>query len=712
MNGFTYRLTYIMFKYITTHQKNRSNNCCICAAYLVFLLLISLDSKALALTDTAFYSTTDRILSNFTSNTPQNLSAMSNKFDPQFATQVLNSLNKRILSNYTGKLKSIPTDWQSIFTLAMSNSELRQLLFGIVNEAQKSLNLGSNYYQRPTSLSQIPVSMVDSISKNVGVNQELRALAMSDVAQADFLRSKVVNMAFAWRYLHQQEYLDKTITILREVVKYRPLQRQGWSLTNATWKLPAEGDGPNMATSWGIIGIVEVMELLGDNIPSDLQNSLRDLLYWEIQEVTRAWALKIPWYTKGDGDLASNQWIDPNVAVIRGCLMLGDPNLLPAYNMATENLARSLSIGGMDGSFLEGVSYAQMSLPNALGALQRMRASGDLRFDALPFLANSWKWWVHMLLPGGRYVNCYDSHLGRQPEWSPKTPLSAMINAMNASQDKDATTTFRYLFPDGNSTLDGILYWVSIHKESTQPQVVLPTYAYFPSQQVLVWRSKFERPFDGPTAWALWARGGSLLDSHIHRDQGQVSIYCGNRIVLMDCGTPEYSDPRINTQFANASGHGIMQVGELTPHSQSVYAPISIEHIDAKGGSITIDTTAAYTGILSNKRHLSWERDGKVSIVDTVIFNHSVPAGTEIFRFHVGSSSAVDIQKNNGNWVVSWEGVVMSLQCEKDISIEQLDWPDEVMPTRSHRAVLVRNVQAIQSIRLETNLIIDLSVIK
>lgn len=696
---------------IPTHKKVSEHKCSVYVIRTIILLCISVSSNALALTDVALQSTVVGSQSNSPPGIPTELSKdMANKFDPSFANQVLNSLDKRILPNYTGKLESIPTDWQSAFNLAMSNPELRRLLFGIVDEAQKSLSISSNYYQRPTSLAQIPESILDPRSKNLGANQEVFALAMADAGQTDFLRSKVVELAFVWRYLHQQEYLDKTLAILREVEKYRPLQRPGWSLTNATWKLPIEGDGPFLATSWGITGIVEVMELLGDNIPADLRMSLREILYSEIQEITRAWALKIPWYTKGDVDLVSNQWIDPNVAVIRGCLFLGDPNLLPAYNMATENLARSLSLGGADGAFFEGVAYAQMSLPNAFNALERMSANGDHRLNTMPFILNSWKWWANMILPGGRFINCFDSRLGRQPEWSPRTPISAMIRAMFASKNQDAPKMFRYLFPEGNATLDGVCYWVAINTESTPPQVLLPNYAYFSSQQVLVWRSKFERSIDQTSSWALWARGGSLLDSHSQRDQGQVSIYCGNRVVLMDCGTPDYSNPQMNTHYANAAGHNIMQVGELTPRNKVVYAPITVEKLDADGGSITIDTTSAYTGVLSNKRLVSWMRDGKVSIIDAVKFNHPVQAGTEIFRFHVGSSTAVTVQQINGQWVVSWDGVTMNLRCDDDISIEQIDWPDEVMTARSHRVVLLRSLKEIQSIRVEANIIINLSV--
>jgi hypothetical protein len=636
--------------------------------------------------------------------------ATAHAFDAQFANTTLSSLSARILPNYTGNLASIPMGWEQIFTLAQSTPALRQLLFGIVQEADATLAFGTEYYRRPATLAQIPEAMVDPISRRVGSNQELRALAISDVNQANFVRSKGVALALAWRYTKQQQYLDKSIAILREVVLYRPLQRQGWSLTDPSWTLPAEGDGPNMATSWGLIGIADIMELLGDNIPLDLQLALRDLVYSEIESVTRAWAMKIPWYAKGTGALSSNQWIDPNIAVIRACLLLGDPNVLPAYNMASENLARSLSFFGEDGAFLEGVSYAQMSLPNALGAIQRMNATGDQRFDSLPFISNSWKWWVHMLLPGGRFVNCYDSRMDRQPTWSPRTPLAAMVAAMNAARSDEAVSTIRYLFPDGNATVDGIRYWATINSSSLPPQVMLPTYAYFPSQQVLVWRSAFERPSDTATAWALWARGGSIRDSHSQRDQGQISVYCGNRVVLMDCGTPDYSNPLVNSHYTNAAGHSVMQVGELTPRNKSVDAPISISRLDAEGGAITIDTTQAYTGVLSNKRLLSWSRDGRVSIVDTVNFAQTVPTGTELFRFHVGSSAAVNVEEVDGRWVVAWDGVKMVFQCDASISIEQIDWPDQVLPTQNHRAILVRSQQLVQSVRLETTLDINLAV--
>jgi hypothetical protein len=52
----------------------------------------------------------------------------------------------------------------------------------------------------------------------------------------------------------------------------------------------------------------------------------------------------------------------------------------------------------------------------------------------------------------------------------------------------------------------------------------------------------------------------------------------------------------------------------------------------------------------------------------------------------------------------------MAFQCDASISIEQIDWPDQVLPTQSHRALLVRSQQLVQTVRLETTLDINLAV--
>jgi hypothetical protein len=627
------------------------------------------------------------------------------------ARSALSTPQGRRLIEYSGDIRGSCERWNTLITTAQSNPRVRHFLLGIVSEAERYLSTPIDSFRRPTAYSEIPAELVDPIAMKAGANRDLRALAMSDVRQADMLRSQAVSIAIAWRYTQQQRYLTKLVEIMRCATTYRPLQRSGWSLTRPELKLASCGDGPSMATSWGLVAIADVLELAGNDLPASLTSDLRSMLVREIRDVCSAWAERIPWYVQRTGSISSNQWIDPNVGVIRACLTLGDRRLLPAYNMASENLARSLSVGGGDGSYLEGVSYAQMSMPSALQAIQAMRDAGDSRFDGSPYLQNSWKWWVHMLMPGGRFVNCYDSRMSTQPAWSPRTPVSAMIASALASRSDDAIRVIRELFPEGNATEPGIQYEVALEQARKNGAVAaFPTHAYFPSQQLVTWRTAFEPVSVRPSAFALWVRGGSALENHVHRDQGQVSVYCGNRAILLDCGTPPYDHPLIESHFASAAGHGIMQVGELRPRSIAVDAPITVDRLDDGGGNVTVDSTKAYVGADSCLRTVAWDRSGKVRIEDTARLRTAAPAGTELYRFHSGSTEALDINGSGGGWQVTWRGAVMRISASCPIQVDQLDWPDALTTGGSHRAIVIRAAGEVREIAIQSELEVDLSI--
>ena len=71
-------------------------------------------------------------------------------------------------------------------------------------------------------------------------------------------------------------------------------------------------------------------------------------------------------------------------------------------------------------------------------------------------------------------------------------------------------------------------------------------------------------------------KGGTLSEMHTHREQGQLSVYCGERVVLMNCGTPSYSDADYE-RSASAAGSGLPlesrtpPVGRIAPARRSVF---------------------------------------------------------------------------------------------------------------------------------------------
>jgi hypothetical protein len=613
----------------------------------------------------------------------------------------------RRTADWSGTLSYRVQQWNSIFELARDSASLRQHLMALTTGArERAASADPALYRRPATLSQIHPSILDGRAADAGPNREAFALAMADCGQSAFVRHQGTELALAAVYLQDQVCLDKCIDILTACVERFPLQRPGWTAYAPNSVLPPEGDGVWLATSWGISGIVEMLTILGDRVPADLRGQLEVLLRKEVGLITRDWADQRPWYVRSR-TTQSNQWIEPSAALVKATLYLGDSRLLPAYNLGVENLAASLATQGADGAFLEGVSYASQTLGALFDVLEDLKANSDMRCHALPFVGNCWKWFSHMLMPGRQYVNTYDSRMSHVPDWAVVTPLPSAISAALGSGDALALPTVRSLYPQGNSSIPGIRYEAALASLPQQESPAqLPTFASFASQQQLVWRSAWESPAATQRALGLFVRGGSALDGHCHRDQGQVSIYNGDRIVLMECGTPDYSTSDLELKYASALGHGIMQVGAL-PRAQAVNAPITVAQLDADGGRVLVDTTGAYSGVTSCTREVQWNAAGEVRIFDRVRLGATVPQGTELYRFHTGSSSAVQIVSENGEWIISWPGATLRMTASAPITVEQVQWPDAVKPPFVHQAILVRCTDPAASLDLTTTVTVD-----
>ena len=608
---------------------------------------------------------------------------------PSDAVRALAAAGPRRLQPWDGRLRRLPSRYAEVLERARDRPELRGLLFGMAGEVTATLRADPRSYRRAQSMDDILPSMRDSSIARAGRNGLAYALAMSDCAQADFLRRDGVQLAIAAAYLQRDDLVDKCIEMLREVARWRPLQRPGWTLYEDSRTLPPGGDGVFLATSWGMGAIVDMLEILGDRVPADLQAALRTLLREEIATIARDWADRRPWYVSSRS-VNSNQWAEPNVALVRACMFLGDDALRDSYELGAENLAATMLVSGEDGAFLEGVGYAQMTMGSVCDAVDEMRRAGDRRLARLPFARQFWKWFLHMHMPGRRLVNCFDSKVSELPDWAVRTPLSGMVSAALVSGDDDALRSLKAMFPEGNATPSGLLYASAIASVAARPQVTEPAFAHFPSERLAVWRTRFEAPSGPQTAFAVWVRGGSTAErSHGHRDQGQVSVYAGDRVVLMECGAPDYADPDYDRVYAEAAGHSIMQLSEIRPRGTPVDAPLSVRRLDASGGSVDVDSTRAYSGVRLCTRSVEWTRDGRVSIADVAELPESCAAGAEWYRFHTGSADPLTISGKDGKWSVKWEGAALALTSPVPIRIEQVEWPDRTRAPFRHRAIRV-----------------------
>ena len=608
----------------------------------------------------------------------------------------------RRTSDWSGPLAYRVLEWNAIFDQARDSAALRQRLMALANGAKANyVNADPALYRRPMTVAQIHPSQLSSRADAAGPNRDVFALAMADCSQSEFVRRQGMELAIAAAYLQDAECLAKCIDILNACKDRFPLQRAGWTAYEPTSVVPPGGDGVWLATSWGISGIVDMMTVLGDRVPASLRSDLNTLLRKEVELIVRDWADRRPWYVRSRA-IQSNQWIEPCVGLIKATLHLSDPELLPAYNLGVENLAASLAMQGSDGAFMEGVSYANMTVGMLFEALDDLRANGDMRCHQNPFVGNCWSWFTQMLMPGRQLVNTYDSRMSSLPSWAVTTPLGSVISAAFGSGDPRAIRVLSTLYPSGNSSISGVRYEAALAALGSVTPEYLPAFMHFPSQQQVVWRSRWEAPSQPQTAFALFVRGGSTVDSHGHRDQGQVSIYSGDRIILMDCGTPEYGQADLEEKYARAAGHGIMQIGERLPRNLAVDAPISVERLDAAGGKVRVDTTSAYQGVRSCQRDVEWMAAGRALIVDRVELDAAAPAGAEFYRFHTGATAPVTISEAKGGFTVSWPGVIMRITSSSPITVEQVTWPDAVREPFMHQAIIVRSVDSRAELDLRT----------
>ena len=627
------------------------------------------------------------------------------------ANQALAQIPGPRVATYTGALNFVATDWNALLQRAGNSQSTRSMLEQFKEMANQPAFQNVSNYKRPTTIAEIPSELKDGRLANVALaKRETFALAMVDCSQTSWLSSNGVLLALTAKYTQNPEQLSRAVNMLEEVNKYVPLQRSGTTIWEPNVAMPEGGDGVWLATAWGISAIVDISTILGDSVPVELRDRLRLQLREEVKRICQDWRDRRPWFVKSRC-VVSNQWIEPSIGLIKACLFLGDPLLLPAYNLGVENLLASLQSHGQNGEFLEGFSYAQMSLLPIHEIIGKMRLAGDSRCISVPFVKNNWKWFAQMHQPGKMLVNCGDSGRSELPDYCFTVPFSSFSAAAMASGDPDAQAMIRFLYPDPKpiGALEALKYADYLLENSGAGQVRLPTFAFFPSQQLVTWRTEFQPIASIQTALSIWAKGGTLKENHVHREQGHLSIYNGDRIVLMNCGTPFYNDPNYVSGFASSAGSNIMQVDQLAPSGMAVSAPLAVNRLDANGGDISIDSSGAYLGATCT-RNISWDQTGLVKIVDQANLSSAVPSGTEFYRFHTGSSESLNITGSGKLWNVTWRGTTMKITSDKPIEVIQITSPDKVTAPFQHQTILINVQQQTNSLVLTSELIIDRSI--
>jgi len=470
------------------------------------------------------------------------------------------------------------------------------------------------------------------------------ALSLGDVLAGSRLSIRLARMAAAVRIANDPEVSEYVIEQLKELATWSPLQRPGWSLNNSKTTLPPEGDGAWLGTGTLVRTITDCLDILpAEALPEEVRTALLYRLSAELKSLKYDFEMKRPWYARVEA-VQSNQWILPSEAIVRASITLGVDANREVYELGVHNLLRSLDYQGTHGEFVEGHSYARMSLRGVLSAARAMAKAGDRRLIDHPFLANFPTWFVHHFQPGGSMLNSFDSGRHKSTSWEFKD-LLADLYAATASPVALWAMETRTGFPA--DTFYGLV--AQADAVSAKQFEIPPLFANYKLATHLNWRSSW----DDATATGFWMRGGSSRDFHDHMDRGHVNFIIGDREILIEAGTFNYGVKEYPTHYKSVAGHNVLQVGDYTPEQLTAEvlkqgagqildadhrnAPITVEWMNTSGGSASVDMSACYASVKRWVRHVSWDAN-HLNVRDEV---ELYAADTVLFRWHLGLSDDV-----------------------------------------------------------------------
>ena len=669
---------------------------------------------------------------------------------------------------YSGTLNYIPRDWNSI--VASTDPNIVTLLSQYTsNYTNPRVSDATTKYTRAYTYGSIPADYLYSRAATGGalyscslyspndttIVRDTSAFAQSDPSVGDYVRAKGHPLAVGYKIIQsrfdrgltagsannttQATLLTRCTDILTEINTHVPFQRNGWTIYNCTD--PILKDGCYLGTPWYINGTINMLYDLQNLVSTDLKNKIKDQLKSEVFGLVDNWKNRLAWYTKGQltglptgaGQPNTNQWIEPAASLVNATLYLNDSNLLPAYNLGVSLLAETLNYGHADGAYFEGWSYAQQSMPEVFNTINYMAASGDTRLKnttLYPFTNNYWNWTIDYVLPGNAILNASDCRAQQLPSYAINNPLPSFSISAIASSDSLALPNVKYLYPNALSTDYGIDYYQAT--KNLTGTLTIPNFKYYQNQQMVIWRTGRDRPIDvqnslGSSHFALWIKGSSTKEAHNHRDQGQISIYCGKRVILMDCGIDYYEENPILLQpmlkLQEATGHNIMQLDgqPIGGNNVAVNAPITVTSLGATSGDITINTTGAYTKTTSCTRRVLWNKPAgavsssplNVRIIDNVTKTVGITTGTEIYRFHTGLSGTTGISPTGPNltitgsgtsWVVGWTGTTMGITSNFPITLTQSYFNDFTQLVNGDTSLTNPRVHKVLSINAAANI--------
>ena len=617
--------------------------------------------------------------------------------------------NRDVSASQAETARETPLSWPEIIDAVRSDASLRNAVDTLVRDARGDLSKG--LVRRAHRLQDVGKHRTWLDGRSNVLEDEIRetfALAMSDFAACNALSVSLPRAAAAARITGDTEIRDHVVAQLREMSAWRPLQRPGWTLYAPGNRFPpGDKDGNWLATGCGIRAIVTALEIMGDDVSEALRQELADLMEGEIAGVVDDWEVRRPWFVKSDNAI-TNQWVLPTEGLVRACLYLGVDSHRTAYELGVKNLLQALSSHGPKGEFEEGIGYANFTVSSMLHAARAMAAAGDRRAADHPFLANFPVWSVLHIQPGRMTVNCFDAGGAQIPR--DNTNWRSLLSLLVFTTSNEIANWALWEQFDGPSDdLMGLLCRITSRRaKRTQPDL----YAAYERAPMVVWRDGWEDDASG-----VWIRGGHELDQHDHQDRGHVNLIFKGKAILIEAGTPSYSDPDMFLHWSPL-GHNVLQTGASMPsrpypmgpvsdpgwQRRGGIAPIDVHRLDDRGGSVTVDASDCYSSAETWLRAVKWAA-GELTVQDEV----ELESGLEdviLFRWHLGTRNEVDVSASGRSIVVRWKDAVMRINGSVPLEVHQSRMPDATLPKSEdtlHTCIEVRSKEPLGALRLTTS---------
>lgn len=359
------------------------------------------------------------------------------------------------------------------------------------------------------------------------------------------------------------------------------------------------------------------------------------------------------------GFIQTNQWHEPLCGAIMAImyiypLLTSDQHkqaIRAAYNMCTELLAgvleRALWTNPPEdgaGVWIESWGYANQSMDSILWILDTMKNMGDRRLWDLKtkrgtgitysvWANNAWKWAQSRIMPNGLIINCgstdSDSYTDNSNSYNitglPLTHAAVLVSEYppkgnNLSAQAQMFNVFRKTWGWwGLGTSSLYFYEQKLYAESVNNTPTVRAFKrgyFYPDDQTFIWNSdfivpseQFSQPGYGfnyetntnitltskPFVFGLWGKGAGKFDGKAHRDEGHVSAYMGEAIILLESGEIRADHSTARALFEKEdTGHNRMQLGGLRRYSWPRPAKITQLFLGDTGGFIFMDTTTSY----------------------------------------------------------------------------------------------------------------------